>query len=93
MNSRLVGGILFALSLSLGGCVIYEHDRGYYYNPHFRSPSFHYWGPSIQFRFRYYRDWHGQNQDNNEMYPIFRVEYWDAPFMCVDPEYVETNEG
>lgn len=93
MIRRLVECFLIGLFLTLGGCVIYDHDRGYYYYPHFRYPSYHYWGPSIQFRFQYYRGWHGLNQEDYTVYPVFRVEYWDAPYMCVDPEYVETDEG
>lgn len=93
MIRRLVGYILLALLLMQGGCVVYDHQRGYYNYPHYRSPGYHYWGPPIHFRFHYYRGWHGLNQEDNSMYPVFRVEYWDTPFMCVDPEYVETLEG
>lgn len=90
MIRKLVGGFLFGLALTLGGCVVYDHDRGHYHSPHFR---YHYWGPPIQFRFQYYRGWHGLNQEDNAMNPVFQVEYEDPPFMCVDPEYVETSEG
>ncbi len=93
MFRRLAGCFLFVLFLTLGGCVVYDHHRGYYDYPNYRYPRYHYWGPPIHFRFHYYRGWHGLNHEDNTMQPVYRVEYWDAPFMCVDPEYVETSDG
>ena len=90
MISKLVGCFLLALSLTLGGCVIYDRDHGYYDGSHFR---YHYWGPPIQFRFDYHGGRHGLNQEDSVMRPVFQVEYWDAPFMCVDPDLVEMSEG
>lgn len=93
MLDRLLKCFLLGLVLTLGACVIYDRDHGYYQGPHYRSPGYHYWGPPIQFRFHYYRGWRGLNEENNALYPVYRVEYWDAPYMCVDPEFPVTSEG
>lgn len=93
MMRSVVGYFLVALSLTLGGCVVYGHHPGYYDYPRFQRPHYYYWGPPIHFRFHYHRGWHGLNEEDGAIHPVFRLEYWDAPFMCVDPEYVETSQG
>jgi len=90
---RLLAGFSISMVfLILGGCVVYDPYPGYYDYPRYHYHHY-YQGPPVFFRFNYHRGWHGLNQEYNIMDPVFFVGYRDAPFMCVNPEYVEPDGG
>jgi hypothetical protein len=84
--TRGLAGYFFVLLLTFGGCVVYDPYPGYYNYPGYQYPRHHYRGPPVDFRFHYYRGWHGLYQDATN--PAFQLGYWDAPLMCADPKYI-----
>lgn len=93
MLHKLVGYFLVLLFLLLGGCVVYDPYPGYYDYPQYRYPRYQYWGPPIQFRYNYYRGWHGLNQEDGITSPAFRLGYQDEPLMCIDPKNLALPTG
>lgn len=85
MAGHLAGFFLGAGLLVLGGCVVYAPEPGYYHGPGYHYQRYHYQGPPIRFHFRYHRGWHGLNEPYDYAMPVFLVEYWDTPLMCLDP--------
>jgi len=93
---RLLAGLSLTLTLLvMEGCVVHpgHYDYPRYHYPRYHFPRFHYQTPPIQFRFHYFRGWRGMNQEFIPMESVLLVNYEDEPLMCVDPQYVEPDNG
>lgn len=91
---RLAGYFSLVLILTLGGCVIYDHPRGYDdYPRYYHHPRHHHWAPPDHFRFHRHGDRHGLNEEDYPLSPALGLLYRDAALMRVAPEHAEFGEG